>query len=611
MISKFFINHPTIAIVISILMVIVGTVAMVSLPISQYPEIVPPEILTLGIFPGADAKTVEQSVATPIESQMSGVDNMSYMYSTNANNGWSTLYTDFDVKTDPNIDQILTQLRVNQAAAQLPAEVTQQGVQVLKSLSTPLMVINLVSPQGTYDRDWQDNYANINLKDELARVPGVGRVQVFGGDYAMRVWVQPDKLAKLAVTVPEIVQAIGAQNTVNPSGQIGGDPVPKGQEFTYTVLSQGRLTSADEFGNIVIRANPDGSILHLKDVARIELGAQTYNIDAKYNGAPSGALAIYQLPGSNAVQAAAGVHAKLDQLAKRFPKDLQYHVTLDTTEAVTSSMHEIVLTLFESLALVIIVVYIFLQGWRPALIPLAAVPVSLIGTFIVFPMLGFSINTLSLFGLILAIGLVVDDAIVVVEAVERHIEEGLSPHDASVKAMEEVSGPVIAIALVLAAVFIPTAFIPGITGRLYQQFAVTIAVSVIFSAFNALTLSPALCAILLKPGKAHGPFSRFFEWFNKTFAHAQNGYVKYSAVMIRKSAFSMVFLALVAAAAWLIVGRMPTSFVPEEDQGYVMVRLQLPQAASLQRTSKPPVKRRIFSATRRVSKAWPQSAALT
>jgi len=481
MISKFFINHPTIAIVISILMVLVGTVAMVSLPISQYPEIVPPEILTLGIFPGADAKTVEQSVATPIESQMSGVDNMSYMYSTNANNGWSTLYTDFDVKTDPNIDQILTQLRVNQAAAQLPAEVTQQGVQVLKSLSTPLMVINLVSPQGTYDRDWQDNYANINLKDELARVPGVGRVQVFGGDYAMRVWVQPDKLAKLAVTVPEIVQALQSQNTVNPSGQIGGDPVPKGQEFTYTVLSQGRLTSADEFGNIVIRANPDGSILHLKDVARIELGAQTYNIDAKYNGSPSGALAIYQLPGSNAVQAAAGVHAKLDQLAKRFPKDLQYHVTLDTTEAVTSSMHEIVLTLFESLALVIIVVYIFLQGWRPALIPLAAVPVSLIGTFIVFPMLGFSINTLSLFGLILAIGLVVDDAIVVVEAVERHIEEGLSPHDASVKAMEEVSGPVIAIALVLAAVFIPTAFIPGITGRLYQQFAVTIAVSVIFS----------------------------------------------------------------------------------------------------------------------------------
>jgi HAE1 family hydrophobic/amphiphilic exporter-1 len=585
MISKFFINHPTIAIVISILMVLVGTVAMVSLPISQYPEIVPPEILTLGIFPGADAKTVEQSVATPIESQMSGVDNMSYMYSTNANNGWSTLYTDFDVKTDPNIDQILTQLRVNQAAAQLPAEVTQQGVQVLKSLSTPLMVINLVSPQGTYDRDWQDNYANINLKDELARVPGVGRVQVFGGDYAMRVWVQPDKLAKLAVTVPEIVQALQSQNTVNPSGQIGGDPVPKGQEFTYTVLSQGRLTSADEFGNIVIRANPDGSILHLKDVARIELGAQTYNIDAKYNGSPSGALAIYQLPGSNAVQAAAGVHAKLDQLAKRFPKDLQYHVTLDTTEAVTSSMHEIVLTLFESLALVIIVVYIFLQGWRPALIPLAAVPVSLIGTFIVFPMLGFSINTLSLFGLILAIGLVVDDAIVVVEAVERHIEEGLSPHDASVKAMEEVSGPVIAIALVLAAVFIPTAFIPGITGRLYQQFAVTIAVSVIFSAFNALTLSPALCAILLKPGKAHGPFARFFDWFNKTFAHAQNGYVKYSAVMIRKSAFSMIFLALVAAAAWLIVGRMPTSFVPEEDQGYVMVRLQLPQAASLQRTS--------------------------
>jgi HAE1 family hydrophobic/amphiphilic exporter-1 len=360
--------------------------------------------------------------------------------------------------------------------------------------------------------------------------------------------------------------------------------VPQGQEFTYTVRAQGRLTSPEEFANIVIRANPDGSILHLKDVARVELGTQTYNVRTNYNGSPSGLVTVYQLPGSNAVETAQRVRVRMAELSQRFPKDMQYVVPYDSTLAVTASMHEIILTLFESLLLVVIVVYIFLQGWRPALIPLAAVPVSLIGTFIVFPMLGFSINTLSLFGLILAIGLVVDDAIVVVEAVEHHMEEGLAPREATVKAMEEVSGPVIAIALILAAVFIPTAFIPGITGRLYQQFAVTIAVSVVFSAFNALTLSPALCVLLLKPEKAHGPFSRFFDWFNRTFTHAQNGYVKYSGLMIRKSAFSMVFLALMAVAAFLIGGKLPASFVPEEDQGDLMVRMQLPQAASLERT---------------------------
>ncbi len=586
MISKFFINHPTIAIVISILMVIVGAVALVSLPIAQYPEIVPPEIQTRARFSGADAKTLEESVATPIESQMSGVDNMNYMYSMNANNGSSVLTTNFDVKTDSTTDQILTQLRVSQAAGQMPAEVTTEGITVQKALSSPLMIISVYSPKATYGKNFLTNYANINLKDELARVPGVGRVEVFGGEYAMRIWVQPDKLAKLAVTVPQIIQAIEDQNTVNPSGQIGGEPVSKGQEFTYTVLSQGRLQSPEEFGNIVIRANPDGSILRVKDVARIDLGSQTYNVESKYNGSPSGTLAIYQLPGSNAVDAAARVNAKIDELSKRFPTDISYGIALDTTKAVTSGIHEILVTLFESLALVVLVVCIFLQGWRPTLIPLAAVPVSLIGTFVVFPILGFSINTLSLFGLILAIGLVVDDAIVVVEAVEHHIEEGLSPHDATVKAMEEVSGPVIAIALILAAVFIPTAFIPGITGRLYQQFALTIAISVLFSAFNALTLSPALCALLLKPrAKASGPLGHFFEWFNRTFTRAQNGYVKYSSLMIRKSAFSMVFLAIMAGGAWLIGGSLSTSFVPEEDQGYVMVRLQLPQAASLQRLS--------------------------
>jgi len=586
MISKFFIKHPIIAIVISILTVIVGTVAMFNLPVAQYPEIVPPEILVQAIYTGADAKTMEQSVATPIESQMSGVDDMTYMYSTNANNGWTWLFVDFDVKTNPNIDQILTQLRVSQATPQLPAEVNTNGVLVQKSQSSPLMVVSLTSDNPSYDQNFLLNYANINLKDEIARVPGVGRVQMLGGDYAMRIWVKPDKLAKLGVTVPEVVRAVQTQNTVNPAGQIGGEPVPHGQEFTYTVRSQGRLLQAEDFDNIIIRANPDGTILHLKDVARIQLGAQIYNLTSRFNGAPAGTMAIYQLPGSNAVEAAAAVRAKLAELSKRFPKDLHSTVVLDTTEAVTVGMHEIVVTLFESLVLVVIVVYIFLQGWRATIIPVAAVPVSLIGTFIIFPMLGFSINTLSLFGMILAIGLVVDDAIVVVEAVEHHIEEGLSPRDATIKAMEEVAGPVVAIALILAAVFIPTAFIPGITGRLYQQFAVTIAISVIVSAFNALTLSPALCTLLLKPRKeSRGPLGRFFAWFNRTFTSVQNGYVRYSAVMIRRSVFSVLFLVVVAGGAWLISKKLPTSFVPEEDQGYLMVRMQLPVAASLQRTA--------------------------
>jgi HAE1 family hydrophobic/amphiphilic exporter-1 len=585
MISRFFINHPTIAIVISILMVLVGTVAMLNLPVAQYPEIVPPEIYTQAIYPGADAKTMAESVATPLESQVNGVDNMNYMYSTSGNNGWTNLYTNFDVKTDPNIDQVLTQLRVSLAQPQLPSEVTRAGIQVLKSLTSPLMVIALSSPNGTYNRNFLTNYGVINIQDELTRLYGVGRVQVFGSQYAMRVWVNPNKLAKLSVTVPQIVQAMQVQNTVNPSGQIGGEPVPGGQEYTYTVQTQGRLVTPEEFGDIVIRANPDGSTLRLRDVARIDLGSQFYNIVGKYNGHPAAVFAVYQLPGTNAVVAAANVRQKLDELSKRFPADVRYDIAIDTTQAVTAGLRETVITLLEALGLVIVVVYIFLQGWRPALIPLAAVPVSLIGTFMVFPMLGFSVNTLSLFGLILAIGLVVDDAIIVVEATERHIEEGRQPREAALMAMEEVAGPVIAIALILAAVFIPTAFIPGITGRLYQQFAVTIAVSVMVSAFNALTLSPALCAVLLKPGKAHGPFAPFFEWFNRTFVRSQNTYVKYSGWAIRRSVFSMFFLGAVAAGAWLINGKLPTSFVPEEDQGYVMGRLQLPHASSLQRTS--------------------------
>jgi HAE1 family hydrophobic/amphiphilic exporter-1 len=586
MISKFFIDRPIVAMVISIVMVIVGAVAMATLPVAQFPEIVPPEIQVRATYPGGDARTMQESVATPIESLMSGVDYMNYMYSTNDNGGNSALTVNFDVGTSPNIDQILTQLRVSQATPQLPAMVNTTGVIVQKSRAAAMMIISFYSPHETYDRNFLTNYAYINYVDELSRVPGVGRVQVFGGQYAMRIWVKPDQLAKLNVTVPQIVSALEAQNTVNPSGQIGGEPVPKGQEFTYTVRSQGRLVMPEEFGAIVVRSNPDGSTLRLKDVARIELGAQSYGFDGRFNGKPAANLGIYQLPGSNAITAAAGVRAKLEELGRRLPKDMEYAVGVDTTKAVTAGIHEILLTLFEALLLVILVVYIFLQGWRPTLIPLLAVPVSLIGTFVVFPLLGFSINTLSLFGLVLAIGLVVDDAIVVVEAVEHHIEEGMTPRDATILAMQQVSGPVIAIALILAAVFIPTAFIPGITGRLYQQFAVTIAISVIFSAFNALTLSPALCAKILKPRRRlRGPIGWFFEGFNRVFRRSRNGYINFSRLLIHKSALSLIFLALVAVLAVGVERKLPTSFLPEEDQGYVTITLALPTGASLQRTS--------------------------
>jgi len=584
--SKFFIRRPIVAMVISIVMVIVGVVSMLSLPTSQFPNIAPPEILVQATFPGAAAKTLEQSVATPIEQQMNGVDNMDYMWSTNASNGQTQLNVDFDVKTDPNIDQVLSQLRVSQAQSQLPSEVNTAGVTVQKSQLAPMMLIAVYSPKGTYDGTFLANYGYINLSDELTRVPGVARVQIFGaGQYAVRAWVKPDKLAKLGITVPEITEALQVQNNVNPAGQIGGEPIPHGQEFAYTVLTEGRLTTGEEFGEIILRASQDGSMVRLKDVARIELGAQTYNLIGRYNGRPATILALYQLPGSNAVETAKNVRARMAELALQFPQDMAYTVALDTTKAVTVGIYEIVLTLFEALALVVLVVYIFLQGWRATLIPLLAVPVSLIGTFAVFPLLGFSINTLSLFGLVLAIGLVVDDAIVVVEAVEHHMEHGLSPRDASYKAMEQVSSPVIAIALILAAVFIPTAFIPGITGRLYQQFAVTIAISVIFSAFNALTLSPALCALLLKPKKeSRGPLGRFFAWFNRVFGRTTNGYVRGSGLLIRKSGFALVFLLLVAAGAVLLGKRIPTSFLPIEDQGYAYAAMQLPDAASLERS---------------------------
>src|SRR3989449_28149 len=585
--SKFFISRPIVAMVISILMVIVGAVTVASLPVSQLPSIAPPEVLIQANYVGADSETVEQSVATPIEQQMSGVDNLNYMYSLNAANGQMTMIVDFDVKTDPNTDLILTQMRETQAASQLPTDVTNYGVTVQKSVTAPLMVIGLYSPHGTYDARFLANYAYINLNDQLTRVPGIGNVQVFGaGQYAMRLWVRPAQLAKLAITVPEIVSAIQAQNTVNPAGQVGGEPLPKGQEYTYSVRAQGRLTSPEEFGQIVVRETPDGGTVRVRDVARIELGSQDYSVAGRLNGKPSAIIATYQLPGSNAVDAATGVKKLMAQVKERFPEDMDYVIALDTTRSVTEGMKEIVITLLIALALVILVVYLFLQGWRATLIPLLAVPVSLVGTFVLFPLFGFSINTLSLFGLVLAIGLVVDDAIVVVEGVERHIEEGLTPKNAALKAMEELSGPVVGIALVLSAVFVPTAFIPGITGRLYQQFAVTIAISVLLSAFNALTLSPALAALLLRPKKqSRGLLRRFFDWFNRVFDRATEGYVRWSAALIRKTVVMVVLLVAFGVGAAFFAGRVPSSFLPDEDQGYAFVNLQLPNGASLERTT--------------------------
>src|SRR5580700_771035 len=585
--SKFFINRPIVAMVIALFTVIVGAVAIVGLPVAQFPQIAPPEIQVSAIYVGADAQTIEQAVATPIEQQMSGVDNMNYMYSLNATaNGQMRMIVDFDVATDPNTDLILAQSRETQAASQLPVDVNNYGVTVQKSTLAPLMLVALNSPHGTYSDRFLANYAYINLVDPLTRVRGVGTVQVFGaGQYAMRLWVKPDQLAKLQITVPEIVSAIQTQNTVNPAGQVGSEPIPSGQPFTYAVRAQGRLTSPEEFEQIVVRETPDTGIVRVRDVARVELGAQDYSIIGGLDGKPSAVIAVYQLPGSNAVDTAAGVRKLFAEAKKRFPDDLDYTIPVDTTRAVNEGIKEIVQTLLIAILLVIAVVYLFLQGWRSTLIPLLAVPVSLVGTFIFFPVFGFSLNTLSLFGLVLAIGLVVDDAIVVVEAVERYIEEGLSPKDAALKAMEELSGPVVGIALVLSAVFVPSAFIPGITGRLYQQFAVTIAISVILSAFNALSLSPALAALILRPKTlAGGPLGRFFSWFNRAFANATEWYVQVCGFLIRKSAIAMMLLAALAVGAGWFGSKVPSSFLPDEDQGYLYVNVQLPTAASLQRT---------------------------
>jgi HAE1 family hydrophobic/amphiphilic exporter-1 len=585
-VSRFFIRRPIVAIVIAILTVLAGLVAMQALPIAQFPDIIPPQISVSATYTGADAVTIEQSIATPLEQQMNGVENMLYMLSTNGNDGTMQLSVTFDVATDPNIDQVNVQNRIAQAQPNLPPDVNTFGLTLRKSIGFPVMIISLSSPKNTYDALFLANYANINIIDALYRVPGIGEVRLFGaGDYAMRIWVKPDRLAELGLTVPDLIRAVQQQSTVNPSGQIGAQPAPLGQEMTYTVRAQGRLQTAEEFAGIAVRSNPDGSVVRLKDVARVELGALNYQQIGRANGRQGCAVALFQTPGSNALAVAEGIKKTMADLSRRFPADLEFRYSIDTTLPVSEGMREILITLSVAIALVVFVVYLFLQNWRATFIPMVAVPVSLIGTFAVFPLLGFSINTLSLFGLVLAIGLVVDDAIVVVEAVEHHIEEGMAPRDATLRAMEEVSGPVVSIALILAAVFIPVGFMSGIQGRLNKQFAITIAISVMISAFNALTLSPALSAMLLEPRqRTTGMLGRLFATFNRWFDKATRGYVGVSRGLVRKAAVGVTVLAGFTLLAVLLGRRLPTSFVPEEDYGYLLLNVQLPPAASLERT---------------------------
>jgi hydrophobic/amphiphilic exporter-1 (mainly G- bacteria), HAE1 family len=584
--SEFFIRRPIVAMVISILMVIIGLITLTGIPISKYPDITPPMIQVTTTFNGANAVNVEQAVATPIEQQVNGVEEMLYMKSINAADGSLTLQVSFEVGTNLDNANMLTQNRVSQANAKMPNEVKSFGVTTKKSLVFPLMLVSLSSPNSTYDALFLNNYANINVVDQLKRLKGVGDVVLFGGaDYSMRVWLKPDQLTKLDLTVNDVANAVKKQNAISPGGKFGAPPTPTGVEYTYTVTLQERLVNEEEFGNIIVKSDDRGSIIRLKDIARIELGLDNYNATSRLNAKPAATVVIYQMPGSNALEVADLVQNTMKELVTRFPNDLRYDISLNTTRAISVGIEEIVHTLFEAVVLVILVVFLFLQDWKATLIPLLTVPVSLIGTFIIFPMLGFSVNVLSLLGLVLAIGLVVDDAIVVVEAVMHNIEHGMQPKEATQKAMKEVGGPVVAIALILAAVFVPVAFAGGITGRLYQQFAITIAISVLFSAFNALTLSPALSAIILRPKKeSKGWLQKFFNGFNRMFDKFTLKYTGLAGVVARKSIRSVIIILIVCGVTGILGKAIPGGFVPEEDEGYYLINVQLPDAASLQRT---------------------------
>src|SRR5574341_2480842 len=585
--AQFFIRRPIVAIVISILIVMLGVVTIKGLSIEQYPFLAPPNIRVTGTYPGASAVAVEQSVATPIEQEVNGVDRLIYMKSSNTSDGRMLLDVNFEVGTDQDIANVLTQNRVSSAQARLPQEVTQQGVTVKKQSPSILMLISVYSPKDAYDANFLINYCGINLRDQLLRIPGIAQVDLFGGtDYGMRIWFRPDKLAKLGLTPADVISSIKEQNIQPSAGKVGAAPTPKHQEFTETVSAPGRLVTAEEFENIIVRQSATGAVVRIKDVGRADLGSQDYNSFGRLNGKPAGAMAVYLLPGANQLKAAESIYHTMTRAKGLFLPDMDYKIVYDTTPAVEASIEGIVHTFIEAVVLVTIVVFVFLQNLRATLIPLLTVPVSLIGTFIFFPLLGFSVNTLSMFGLVLAIGIVVDDAIVVVEAVMHHIEHGMSPKDATIQAMKEVSGPVVGIALILSAVFIPVAFIPGLTGRMYQQFALTIAISVLLSAFNALSLSPALSAMFLRPHKAaRGPLGKFFSLFHPAFDRATSGYVSWARLLVRRASLTIIVVAAVAVGAGLFGSALPAGFIPDEDQGIFGVAVQLPPAASLERTS--------------------------
>jgi HAE1 family hydrophobic/amphiphilic exporter-1 len=587
MFSQFFINRPKFALVISIVIVLVGLISLRVLPVAQFPEMTPPQVQVSAIYPGANAKVVEQTVAQQIESQVNGVDGMLYMSSVSGNDGSYKLTVTFEVGTDPDLAAVLVQNRVAQATANLPQDVTRQGVTTKKESTTLLMVVNLLSPNGSHDNLFLNNYANINIKDVLTRIPGVGNASVIGrSDYSMRIWMDPDRMTGLGLTSEDVAQAIRSQNIQASAGQIGAPPGPPTQQLQYTLEAQGRFKRASEFGNIIVRANPDGSIIRVSDIGRMELGSESYGFFGTADGDPTAIIMIYQAPGSNALEVAEKVNSEMAKLSERFPDDIEYSVYYDTTRFVVAAIDEVILTLYEALALVALVVFIFLQNWRTTLIPVIAIPVSLIGTFAVLLGLGMSLNTISLFGLILAIGIVVDDAIIVVENVQRLMDkEGLEPKAATAKAMREVSGAVIATTLVLLAVFVPTVFIPGISGKLYIQFAVTISVAVAISSINALTLSPALCALLLKPGMGlakRGPL----HWFNIAFERIRNGYVRLVSLLLRHVIIGGLVVLAIFACMYGLFRTLPTSFIPFEDKGAFMVEMQLPAGAALARTEK-------------------------
>lgn len=583
--GSFFVNRPIVAIVIAIITIIVGLVSLGTLPIEQYPNITPPMVRVNARYTGANALNVEQSVATPLEQQINGVENMIYMKSVNSNDGTMTIEVSFDVGTDPDMNTVFTQNRVSAATAKLPEEVKRMGVTTEKSLPTMTLLITLTS-DGQYDQNFLGNYALINIKDVLARIKGIGRVDVMGAsDYSMRIWIKPDRLAQLGITVPEIIDALRAQNVIVPGGKFGAEPAPPGTEFTYTVRLPDRLQSEEEFGEVVIRTTEEGAQVKIKHIARVELGVETYDMIARMNNKDAAIIAIYQAPGSNAVELKERVLQAMEEISQRFPEGIRYDVSMDLVKPITAGIEEIMITLIIALALVILVVFIFIQDWRATLIPTIAIPVSLLGSFIVFPLLGFTINVLSLLGLVLAIGIVVDDAIVVVEAVQVNIGKGMSSREATIKAMQDVTAPVIATTLVLIAVFLPVAAMGGITGRLYQQFAITIAVSVCFSSVNALTLSPALCSLLLKESKPFkGILGKFFGGFNKVFDRSTDSYMTYTSIISRKISRGIIFIIILVLVIGLLGSWIPVGFIPEEDLGTFFINVQLPDAASLQRT---------------------------